>query len=47
MDTNGGGRGAYSPLAMFKLMLLDQRHSVSDTRLKHALKLWLSFVSRI
>ena len=42
--THGGGPEPYSPLAMFKLMLLGQWHGLSDTQLEHALKVRLDFM---
>jgi len=42
--SKGGGPEPYAPLSMFKLMLLGQWHSLSDTQLEHALKVRLDFM---
>lgn len=41
--SHGGGPEPYSPLAMFKLMLLGQWHKLSDPQLEQALKLRIDF----
>lgn len=42
--SHAGGQEPYSPLGMFKLMLLGQWHGLSDTALEHALRVRLDFM---
>ncbi len=42
--SHGGGPEPYSPLAMFKLMLLGQWHKLSDPQLEQALKVRIDFM---
>ena len=43
-QTRGGGPEPYSPLGMFKLMLLGPWHRLSDVPLEQALKVRLNFL---
>jgi IS5 family transposase len=43
--SHASGPEPYAPLSMFKLMLLGQCHSLSETQCEHALKVLLDFMA--
>lgn len=43
-QSRGGGQEPYSPISMFKLILLGQWHGLSDAALESALKVRLDFM---
>lgn len=44
-SSQAGGPIPYSPLSMFKLMLLGQWHNLSDVQLEHALTVRVDFMA--